>query len=258
MSVESKGSPRQRNIKLQLEYDGTAYKGWQIQPDQRTIQGELEKCLSRLLNEPIRTVAAGRTDAGVHARGQVANFPTSSSISLGRIYSGLNSLLPMDISVGQVEEAPSEFHARFDATLRSYEYRISFTPSALENRFVWWIRCELDIAAIQHASCILVGCHDFTSFCVGAEERDSRICHISRCDWEAAEEVLSFHIEGNRFLRSMVRGIVGTLVQVGRRKRAPQDISRILESRDRQRAGPNAPPQGLFLMNAEYKVTSGE
>ena len=258
MSVDSNGSTLQRNIMLQLEYDGTEFKGWQIQPDQRTVQGELEKCLSRMLNQPIRTIAAGRTDAGVHALGQVANFPTISAISVNKIFIGLNSLLPNDISVSEVSEVPNEFHARFDAKLRSYQYRISHRPTALDHRFVCWLKSELDLPAVQEASQNLLGCHDFTSFCVAAAKRDSKMCHIHKCFWQSAKDEIHFHIEGNRFLRSMVRGIVGTLIQVGRRQRAPQDIVRILEARDRQRAGPNAPPQGLFLKQVSYGDTSGE
>jgi tRNA pseudouridine38-40 synthase len=258
VSDDSNGDVRQRNIKLLIEYDGTDYKGWQIQPDQRTIQGEIESCLGRLLNHKTRVTAAGRTDTGVHAMGQIANFYTPSGIATERILNGLNSLLPNDISVGEVKEVSKAFHARFDARRRSYQYRISFRPTALNHRFVWRLKSELDLDAMRVASGHLVGHHDFTSFCVSAEERDTRGCHIHKCCWQQVSSELHLSIDANRFLRSMVRGIVGTLVQVGRGKRTPQDIVKILEARDRRRAGPNAPPQGLFLREVSYGEDSGE
>jgi len=242
----------QRNIRLTLEYDGTNFKGWQVQPGERTVQGELETGLQRLFGLPLRTIAAGRTDSGVHALGQVANFMTASHLAVGRIQAALNALLPDDIVIRETGEVPLDFHARFDAKRREYLYRIGYRQRAVGRGYAWWIRNPLDLEAMQEAAASLLGHHDFTSFCVAASERDNRECHLFECVWQQREDELHLRIEANRFLRSMVRGIVGTLVDIGRGARSADDMSWILEARDRGSAGPSAPPQGLFLMRVTY------
>ena len=242
----------QRNIRLVLEYDGTFFKGWQIQPKQRTVQGELETRLERLCGETIRVVASGRTDAGVHALGQVVNFTTAKSIALERLHQALNGMLPADIAVLSVDEVAPSFHARFDAKRREYIYKITYRKQAIGRDLAWWIRRPPNVSAMQEAASALVGHHDFTSFCVAAFEKDTLDCRVFNCTFQAQENGLQFRIEANRFLRSMVRGIVGTLMEIGRGIRSPGDISRVLEARDRQFAGASAPPQGLFLKQVTY------
>ncbi len=242
----------QRNIRLILEYDGTDFKGWQIQPDQRTVQGELEACLRRLFGTPIRTVAAGRTDTGVHALGQVANFVTTSPLSAERIQKALNGMLPPDSVVRDAGEVPLKFHARRDARRREYLYRIAYRRRAVGRRYALWIRSRLDLQAMQNAAARLLGRHDFTSFCVAASEKENRVCHLFGCTWTETEDELHFQIVADRFLRAMVRSIVGTLIQVGRGVRTVDDITEILEARDRRCAGPSAPPHGLFLKRVTY------
>ncbi|MDA0746695.1 MAG: tRNA pseudouridine(38-40) synthase TruA [bacterium] len=246
-----------RNLRLLLEYDGTAFKGWQVQPDQRTVQGELENALQKLLRHPIRTVAAGRTDAGVHARGQVANFHTANPLEIGRIAKALNSLLPPDVVVRRADEVPQAFNSRWDARRRAYSYQIEHVRGAIDRSFVWWVRASLNTTAMQEATQRLLGLHDFTSFCVAASEKENRLCHVFSCNLDKQENGFRISIEANRFLRAMVRGIVGTLIQVGRGTLRPEDLTIILEARDRQCAGPNAPPQGLFLEHVYYEVPPG-
>ena len=242
----------QRNIRLVLEYDGTFFKGWQIQPKQRTVQGELEARLERLCSQPVRVIASGRTDTGVHAQGQVVNFKWNKDISLERLQHALNGMLPADVAVLAADEVPSTFHARFDARRRTYLYQIRQQKQALRRDQAWWIRRPLDVAAMQEAASALVGHHDFTSFCVAAFEKEKRDCQVFDCTWQALENGLQFRMEANRFLRAMVRSIVGTLVEIGRGIRLPSAIPQILAAQNRQSAGESAPPQGLFLNKVLY------
>ncbi len=243
----------QRNIRLILEYDGSGFRGWQVQPDQRTVQGELEAGLRRLLGVAHRTVAAGRTDAGVHALGQVANFLTASPLDPERIRRALNGILSPDIAIRSADEVALEFHARRDARRRDYLYRIGYRQRAVGRGYDWQIRTRLDVYAMQEAASILLGRHNFTSFCVAAAEYENRECHVFECAWHQRGDELYFRIAANRFVRAMVRSIVGTLVQVGRAVRLPREIEGILKAEDRRCAGPTAPPQGLFLRRVTYE-----
>lgn len=243
----------QRNIRLQLEYDGTDFKGWQVQPDQRTVQGTLESCLASLLGHPIRVIGAGRTDAGVHALGQVANFTTYNALPLERIGQALNGTLPPDVAVLDIDDVPSTFHARRSAKRRTYLYRIVYRRRAIGRNEAWHLRSRLNIDAMRSAASRTLGNHDFTSFCVASSERENRNCRVFECVLHCLDDAVHVEISADRFLRSMVRGIVGTLVQVGRGKRAPDAMDAILLARDRQVAGPNAPPQGLFLKEVTYE-----
>lgn len=241
-----------RNIKLILEYEGTDYHGWQVQPDRRTIQGTIEESLARLLREKAVLVSAGRTDAGVHALAQVAHFRTDSDLPVVRIERGLNGLLPEDIAIREVEEMPLSFHARFDARSRRYRYRIARRRRAIERRLLWVVHADLDVARMQEASVGLIGAHDFTSFCAASSESDTRICEVTECRWEQEGEEIRLEIEANRFLHNMVRVIVGTVVDVGRGKLAPEDVAQILQAKDRRRAGRTAPARGLCLVRVNY------
>jgi tRNA pseudouridine38-40 synthase len=258
----SRGVPRhfkpiqllmQRNIQLRLEYDGTDFKGWQIQPDQRTVQGTLETCLATLMGHPVRAIGAGRTDAGVHALEQVANFSTFNPLPLQRIGAALNGTLPPDVVVLGVDEVPPTFHARRSARRRTYLYRIDYRRRAIGRGQAWHMRNRLNIDAMRSAATRTLGYHDFTSFCVASSEKENRNCRVFECILACIDDAVHVEISADRFLRSMVRGIVGTLVQVGRGRRAPDAMDTILQARDRQFAGPNAPPQGLFLKKVSYE-----
>ncbi len=239
-------------IRLTLEYDGTDFKGWQIQPDQRTVQGELQARLARLYGTEISVTASGRTDAGVHALGQVVNFTPARALPLDRLQHALNGMLPPDVAVKKADYVSPNFHARFDARRRHYFYRIRYNKQPIGRHYAWYLRRKLDLNVIKRASKILIGQHDFTSFCVAANERENRICRVYTCNWQRHGEELTFYISGNRFLRAMVRSIVGTLVEMGRRARPAEAMHDILDARNRQSAGESAPPQGLFLERVIY------
>jgi len=243
-----------RNIKLILEYDGTRYYGWQKQPKVPTIQETMERSLSLLLKEKVKIIAAGRTDAHVHAQGQVVNFHTSTSLPLHSIKPALGSYLPEDIKVKRVEEVPLNFHAQKSALNRTYKYVIYNHPflSPFYRNFVWYIPFNLKPEPIRKASQFLVGEHDFSSFqSQGSPAFPLR--RIERIDILKKGKFFVIYTKANSFLYKMVRNIVGTLVEVGRGKITPLDMKIILEARDRKAAGPTAPPQGLYLVRVEYK-----
>ena len=244
-----------RNIKLIVEYDGSDYKGWQIQKNDPTIQGVIEEKLGIILNQKTRVVGSGRTDAGVHALNQVAHFFTSSKIEVESLKKGLNSLLPPDIIIKNLVEVDTGFHARYDAKSRVYKYLIfgGDTLSTFYRRFSWQVHHQLDIERMRKAADCLLGWHDFASF-QGADSKS----HSSE------RKIIQFAIRGrskgwiittveaNAFLRHMVRTIMGTLLELGKRNMTVEEFSDILESKDRRRAGVPAPPQGLFLKEVKY------
>ncbi len=239
-------------IRLTLEYDGTDFKGWQIQPDQRTVQGELQARLEQLYGAPVPVMASGRTDAGVHALGQVVNFTPARDIPLDRLQHALNGMLPPDVAVKNADYVGPDFHARFDAQRRHYFYCIRHNKQPIGRHYAWYMRGELNLNVIKRASQILIGQHDFTSFCVAANEKENRVCQVYTCDWQRQGDELIFYISGNRFLRAMVRSIVGTLVEMGRGARPAESMRDILGARNRQSAGESAPAQGLFLERVIY------
>lgn len=242
-------------FKLVIEYDGTAYHGWQRQASDRSIQAEIEKALTVMTRREISLAASGRTDAGVHALGQVAHFVCETKITAEEFLKGLNSLLPADIVIRSCKRVAAEFHARYDARCKTYQYRILNRPipSAVDNRFVWHLRQDLDLDAMQAAVAYIVGKHDFKAFEGTGSPRSSTVRTIFRAEFiRKDEDYLIFEIEGEGFLRYMVRNIVGTLVEVGRGKLTPAAFEAILESRAREEAGATAPPQGLFLVRVDY------
>jgi tRNA pseudouridine38-40 synthase len=241
-----------QTYRLDLEYDGTEFKGWQVQPDQRTVQGELEERLAILFGTPIRTTAAGRTDTGVHAFGQVVSFQASDARDLEGLRKSLNGMLPKDVVVKNAGFAESDFNARFSATGREYVYDIAYTGRAIGRAYAWTRRDPLSFPALNRAARHIIGRHDFTSFCVAAQERESRICDVRKCDWEEREDGIRLTIEANRFVRAMVRSLVGTFVDVGREFRDADDIPDILAAQNRSAAGTTAPPHGLFLSRVDY------
>jgi len=244
-----------RNIRLTLEYDGTCYHGWQRQKNALTIQEVIETALARLTGEAVRLIGSGRTDAGVHALGQVANFSTRSTAPLRAFLLGLNSLLPLDIAVLEAQEAPLDFHARYAAKAKTYEYRILNRPvrSPVHHRHAWCLAPPLNAAAMQAAAAVLPGEHDFAAFRAAGSRPGSAVRRVREAVWHCRPGGwLSLTITANGFLRGMVRGLVGTMVEIGRGKYPPAYLEEVLEKRERRLAGPTAPPQGLFLVNVEY------
>lgn len=242
----------QRTLRLLIEYQGTDFVGWQIQAQDRTVQGELTRALQLLLQEPVCPIGAGRTDAGTHALGQVAHFHTHSTLPLLRLHRGLNGLLPPDIAVLGVEEVPAAFHARYSAIAKRYRYRIRTTKSALDRQLVWSLYQPLDLAPMIQAAGFLTGTHHFSACCNQDPLPDNFVCRIKECGWTLQGQELVFEIEGDRFLRHMVRILVGTMAEIGRGRRRPEGMAQLLESTDRTLAGPTAPAQGLCLVSVDY------
>jgi tRNA pseudouridine38-40 synthase len=243
-----------RTVKMILEYDGSQFAGWQLQPNARTVQGELENALFSFIRSRIRTTGSGRTDAGVHAFGQVVSFRTDRILDSDVIGRALNALLPQDIRVLEVENMRSRFNARRDALNRTYRYVLWKKPRAVGRHYGWFSRqfIGLDMEAIVNASQRLIGEHDFSSFCKMDIETRSYVTRVTDVSWTTLEDEIRFEIKAIRFFHHMVRVLVGTLVQVGLGKITPEDFDAILQAQDRRRAGPTAPPHGLFFMKAEY------
>lgn len=251
-------SPDQkRNFRLVLEYDGSQYHGWQRQQGVLTIQEVLEARLELMLGDSIRVRASGRTDAGVHARGQVVNFYSRTKLNAGEIQRGLNSLLPADIVVLSANELPRSFHARFSAKSKVYQYRIlnRQTPSALARQFAWHVRVPLAVSQMRECLETITGLHDFAAFMASGSSVTSTERHIYRAQLTClTEHHLVFTFEANGFLRHMVRNLVGSLVEVGKGKWTPGDFAAILAGRDRRRAGMTAPAHGLYLVTVRYEA----
>ncbi len=240
-------------FRLLIEYDGSAYAGWQIQQNAPTVQGEIENALAIILKENIKITGAGRTGAGVHARGQVAHFDTEKLLENRRLQRSLNGILKQDIRIKQVTESDSGFHARYSARSRIYHYTIARRPVALLRGFAWFFPAELDLAPMSAAAAALLGSHDFKSFCRTLSSVPNHDCTILRAQWqEQGEDFLVFIIEANRFLHGMVRAIVGTLIDIGRGCLTVDDIYTILEKKERSAAGEAAPPRGLVLHKVIY------
>ncbi len=246
------------NILLDLEYDGTDFLGSQIQASGRTVQGELERALYRLTGQETRVILAGRTDAGVHARGQRANFRTPRLWSPDLWVRALNAVLPPDLAVLRAQEVPETFHARFDARRRVYQYTLYNAPlrSPLARRYAWHVAEPLDVAAMTAGLEMLIGEHDLASFAGSAESptRPRRsIRRIERAILSDQAPWLMVEIAAESFLRHMVRNIVGQLVLLGQGRCDLDEFRAVLEARDRRRAGPPAPPHGLCLVRVEYE-----
>jgi len=242
----------QRNIKLEIEYEGTDFSGWQIQPKLRTVQGEIQDKLQTILGHKINLIGAGRTDVGVHALGQAANFKTTSEVSKNSIINGLNGLLPDDIVIKRIEEVDLNFNSRYDAKSRLYKYRIYLGRTAILRKYVWEVLYSLNLENIFEATKKIEGEHDFSSFCVAESTKDNNACRVFSAIWEKSEDELIFKIEADRFLHAMVRSLVGTLVEVGRGYFSASDFVNIMEAKDRKKAGPTAPACGLYLVEVKY------
>jgi tRNA pseudouridine38-40 synthase len=241
-----------RIIKLTLEYDGTDYAGWQVQPDVATVQGVLEEALEKILKEPTRVHGAGRTDAGVHAAAQVAHFETSSRMTAEEFVRALNSLLPADVRVSAAEEAAPDFHARYSARARRYRYAVTFVDSVFTRRHAYYVSGPLDAAAMREAAAALVGEHDFAAFGNLSDDYDTTTRRVTEVRIEETLDGLEFYFTANAFLYKMVRNVVATLLAVGRGELKPAAIGRMLAAKERGAAPPPAPPQGLTLMGVSY------
>ncbi len=254
-------APPPRHLELVIEYSGSDLAGWQVQPDRRTAQGEVERALSELLREPTRITGASRTDAGVHALGQVASVTIRRDLPLERLHLGLNALLPADVAVRRVREVPAELHARFSARGKHYRYRILAQParSPLEADRAWHVTEPLDLDAMREAAAHLEGRRDFRAL-VSRPDGDGdcvRTLHAVRVAPEpaalpGAPSILAIDVVGDGFLYKMVRTIAGTLTHVGRGKLAAGALPSVLHSAERRRAGPTAPAHGLFLVRVFY------
>jgi tRNA pseudouridine38-40 synthase len=249
------------NIKITLAYDGSDFHGWQIQPGQPTIQGALTDVVRKLTGEKLTIHGAGRTDAGVHALGQVAHFKTQSELTPAEFQRAFNALLPPSIRVLAAEEVGPDFHARWQALAKTYHYRIfrARVVPPFEWRYVLHYPYPLDLPAMAEAARLFEGEHDFASFAAssGSEDDDRerstlRVIHRSELVLDEQRDTTTYVVRGRSFLRFMVRKIVGTLLEVGRGKLAPAVIPRLFELRDRSRSGPTVPPQGLYLVSVEY------
>jgi tRNA pseudouridine38-40 synthase len=244
-----------KNFKVIIEYDGTRYHGWQRQKNDVTIQGEIEKALGIMTAKHIVVNGSGRTDAGVHARGQVANFRCDTDLAPEIFQKGLNSLLPKDIVIHECRQAEDTFHARYDVKSKIYHYKIFNhpVPPAIDRSYVWSIRKQLNIEDMRFALSYIIGNHDFKGFEGAGSPRAHTTRHVMAAGLiESDSRLLTFWIEADGFLRFMVRNIIGTLVEVGLGKTLPAEFKQILESRDRTKAGATAPPQGLCLMEVKY------
>ncbi|MDA0838790.1 MAG: tRNA pseudouridine(38-40) synthase TruA [Planctomycetota bacterium] len=242
-----------RNIRIRIEYDGTAYCGWQLQPDAQTIQGELEKAIASVVGQEVRIIGSGRTDAGVHALSQMANFKSETGIGIEQISAAINHFLPPDIVVHEAEEMPLEFHSQYAAKTKTYRYLIcnSKHRPAL-NRHRWaWVRYELDFESMLAASEIFKGTHDFKSFASESKDKDT-VRIVSRLDITKSEPLITLEISANGFLYNMVRSIVGTLIDVGRNHISVEEVAEMLEAKDREKGGPVAPACGLYLVGVNY------
>ena len=252
-----------RTFKITLSYDGTDFSGFQSQVHVRSVQGELEAALAEVEGTRVVVHGAGRTDAGVHALGQVASFTLSNSIAAGDLLRALNAKLPEDVRALSVEEAASGFNARFHARSKVYRYRISNTRvmSPFQRRYAWHISRSLDLNAMRQAALDLTGEHDFRSFQAVGGTVQTTVRTITRSSWSeeplaGGGRLLTYEVAGSGFLKHMVRTMVGTLVEVGDGRRSPDSLLALVASRNRAAAGPTAPPSGLYLVRVDYDAAA--
>ncbi|HEU4684037.1 MAG TPA: tRNA pseudouridine(38-40) synthase TruA [Nitrospira sp.] len=241
-------------VKLTLEYDGTRYAGWQRQPDQRTIQEAIEIAIRQVTQRTVAVIGAGRTDAGVHALGQVASFRIDKEWTARAWVNALNARLPEDIVVRSADLMPDTFHARHAAKGKLYQYRILNRPhrAALDRLFVWHVYRPLAIESMQKAAACLVGTHDFSSFEGSLTDNEDPLCRLQQLCVTRQDDLILIGVYADRFLKHMVRAIVGTLVEVGQGRRRHEEMTAILAAADRTKAGRTAPAHGLFLLRVDY------
>ena len=244
-----------KRVGLIVAYDGTNYCGWQVQPNGITIQGELNRCLSELLGEEIKTIGASRTDAGVHAMGNVAVFDTETRMPGEKISYALNQRLPEDIRIQLSEEMPMDFHPRYCDSVKTYEYRILNRRFQIptERLYSYFYHYKLDEKKMREATSYLIGRHDFASFCGAGAQVKSTVRTIRSVEVERFGDMVTIRISGEGFLYNMVRIIAGTLIEIGNGQYPPERMQEILDARDREWAGPTAPAKGLTLLGIQYE-----
>ena len=236
---------------IDISYDGSNYHGWQIQPNADTVQYQINLAFSTILNEEINVLGAGRTDAGVHAKKMIAHFDTNQTIDFEKFKYRINGFLKNDISLNDIYKVKEDAHARFSAISRTYEYRVSRTKNPFSVNSYFLLR-DLDFQSMKKACKFLHGSHDYTSFAKLHSENYTNNCEVYIANWKEDENLLIFTIKANRFLRNMVRAIVGTLIEIGEGKISFSDIETILMSKDRAKAGYSVPANGLSLIDIEY------
>jgi tRNA pseudouridine38-40 synthase len=240
---------------IELSFNGTIYHGWQIQKNAVSVQEVLNGKLSVILREPIETTGCGRTDTGVHAKEFFAHFDVANSswfIDHGSLIRSLNSLLPKDIAVKRIFPVAADAHARFDATLRTYQYHIHFNKDPFKNNYSWEMRDRPDIDLMNIAAKIITEYTDFSCFSKSNTQVKTNICEIKKAEWTADDDGITFQISADRFLRNMVRAIVGTLLMVGKHEIPPEAVREIIESKNRSNAGTSVPACGLYLTEVKY------
>lgn len=239
--------------KLTFEYDGTNFQGWQNQPEGRTVQGVIEEALSRFYQQEISIVGQGRTDAGVHAKGQVAHVNLPSMYNINRIYRAMSGLLPKDVALINTQKEDADFHARFHAKSRIYQYTVINRPSPLLRYYSWSVFKPLSFQLLEECAEMVMGEHDFINYCIPPDESEmTTICTIHQSFWKKEEEILTYKIEGNRFLRHLVRRLVGAMVQVADGTFGKRDFQRLLSANKTDRKGHAAPARGLMLISVKY------
>jgi len=237
---------------VKLAYDGTPFHGWQTQPNANTVQQEVHKALSVIIGKTTEVIGCGRTDTGVHASVYYLHFDSDEKHNTSKLLTKLNGLLPLSIGVYEAYEVRPESHARFDATMRSYEYRIVVVKNPFEVKRAYQFRLPLDIQSMNFAANYLLSISDFASFCKLGSDAKTTICKVSEAKWEKQDDLLIFRISADRFLRNMVRAIVGTLMDVGLGKISFEAFKTIIEKGNRSEAGTSAPAHGLYLTHVEY------
>lgn len=245
-----------KNYKIIVQYDGTRYKGWQVQKStDMTIQGKLQDVLSTMIGQEVEVIGSGRTDAGVHAYGQVANFHLPTHFKAQDIMEYLNHYLPMDIAVVNIQEVDERFHARYHAVSKTYVYRIhtSTIPNIFERKYMYTYTQPLNVNRMRQAASYMLGTHDFMAFCGNKKMKKSTVRTVTAINIEEKENEIQISYTGDGFLQQMIRIMTGTLIEVGNGNKQPEDILSILESKVRENAGYTVPPEGLILKQVQYK-----
>jgi len=243
-----------KNYKLKIEYNGTNFSGWQIQPNVPTVQAEITKALKQITGNEINLIGSGRTDSGVHALGQVVNFQIEDELNIRKVKHSLNLLLLKDIAISEFIEVDENFHSRFDATLRSYLYHFTNNKSPFYNEYSYHYSpiFNLEIERLNEISSNILGEHDFTSFSKKNTDTENMICNISLAKWRRVKNHIIFRIDGNRFLHGMVRTIVGTVLEIAEKNKSIDEINKIVAAKNRDVAGRSVPAKGLFLLDVKY------